>query len=44
VHTLPVDNNGSFQPQQLNYYDGGFYDPSRVVSRWSAMATLRYTF
>ncbi len=44
VYTLPTDKNGNYQPQQLNYYDGGFYDPSRVVSRWSAMVTLRYTF
>ena len=44
VYTLPVDKSGNYQPQQLSYYDGGFYDPSRVVSRWSAMVTLRYTF
>lgn len=44
VYTLPTDKNGNYQPQQLQVYDGGFYDPSRVVSRWSAMVTLRYTF
>jgi len=44
VYTLPTDKNGNYQPQQLQVYDGGFYDPSRVVSRWSAMLTLRYTF
>ncbi|MET4569066.1 TonB-dependent receptor [Rhodanobacter soli] len=44
VYTLPTDKSGNYQPQQLQVYDGGFYDPSRVVSRWSAMLTLRYTF
>ncbi|NUO71537.1 MAG: TonB-dependent receptor, partial [Frateuria sp.] len=44
VYTLPTDKNGNYQPQQLQTYDGGFYDPSRVVSRWSAMLTLRYSF
>ncbi|HEY8585548.1 MAG TPA: TonB-dependent receptor [Rhodanobacter sp.] len=44
IYTLPTDKNGNYQPQQLQVYDGGFYDPSRVVSRWSAMLTLRYTF
>jgi len=44
VYSLPVDKNGNYQPQQLSYYDGGFFDPSRVVSRWSMMVTLRYKF
>ena len=44
VYTLPTDKNGNYQPQQLQVYDGGFYDPSRVVSRWSAMLTVRYNF
>ena len=44
VYSLPTDKNGNYQPQQLTTYDGGFYDPSRVVSRWSAMVTLRYNF
>jgi hypothetical protein len=44
VYNLPTDQNGNYQPQQLQVYDGGFYDPSRVVSRWSAMLTVRYTF
>ena len=44
VYSLPTDKNGNYQPQQLQVYDGGFYDPSRVVSRWSAMLTLRYNF
>ena len=44
VYTLPTDKNGNYQPQALAFYDGGFYDPSRVVSRWSVMVTLRYKF
>jgi hypothetical protein len=44
VYSLPTDKSGNYQPQQLQVYDGGFYDPSRVVSRWSAMLTLRYKF
>ena len=44
VYTLPTDKFGNYQPQQLQVYDGGFFDPSRVVSRWSAMLTVRYTF
>ena len=44
VYSLPTDKFGNYQPQQLQTYDGGFYDPSRVVSRWSAMLTVRYTF
>ncbi|MFA6229810.1 MAG: carboxypeptidase regulatory-like domain-containing protein [Rhodanobacter sp.] len=44
VYNLPTDKSGNYQPQQLQVYDGGFYDPSRVVSRWSAMLTVRYTF
>lgn len=44
VYTLPTDKFGNYQPPQLQVYDGGFFDPSRVVSRWSAMLTVRYTF
>ena len=44
VYKLPTDKFGNHQPQQLQVYDGGFFDPSRVVSRWSAMLTVRYTF
>ena len=44
VYSLPTDKNGNYQPQALAFYDGGFYDPSRVVSRWSVMVTLRYKF
>ena len=43
VYTLPTDSSGNYQPQPLTYYDAGS-NPTRVVSRWSAMLTLRYTF
>ncbi len=43
VYTLPTDSSGNYQPQPLIYYDAGS-NPTRVVSRWSAMLTLRYTF
>ncbi|MDQ6646773.1 MAG: Oar protein, partial [Pseudomonadota bacterium] len=43
VYSLPTDRSGNYQPQQLSVYDAGS-NPTRVVSRWSAMLTLRYTF
>jgi len=43
IYYLPTDQNGNYQPQQLIRYDAGS-NPTRVVSRWSAMLTLRYTF
>ncbi|HEU4671246.1 MAG TPA: TonB-dependent receptor [Dyella sp.] len=43
VYYLPTDKNGNYQPQQRSVYDGGS-NPTRVVSRWSAMLTLKYTF
>lgn len=43
VYSLPTDNSGNYQPDQLIRYDAGS-NPTRVVSRWSAMLTLRYTF
>ncbi|MDE3209423.1 MAG: carboxypeptidase regulatory-like domain-containing protein [Pseudomonadota bacterium] len=43
VYSLPTDSAGNYQPQQLIRYDAGS-NPTRVVSRWSAMLTLRYTF
>ncbi len=43
IYYLPTDQNGNYQPQQLIRYDAG-QNPTRVVSRWSAMLTLRYTF
>ncbi|MEP6938411.1 MAG: TonB-dependent receptor [Rudaea sp.] len=44
VYTLPTDKNGNYLPQQKVFYDGGFLDPSRTVSRWSAMVSVKYTF
>ncbi|HET6587492.1 MAG TPA: TonB-dependent receptor [Oleiagrimonas sp.] len=43
IYYLPTDDNGNYEPQQLEVYDSGF-NPTRTVSRWSAMLTLRYTF
>ncbi|HET6806479.1 MAG TPA: carboxypeptidase regulatory-like domain-containing protein [Frateuria sp.] len=38
------DKNGNFVvPTQVGVYEAG-QNPTRVVSRWSAMVTLRYTF
>ena len=43
VYYLPTDRSGNYQPQLLSVYDAGS-NPTRVVSRWSAMLTLKYTF
>jgi len=43
IYSLPTDKNGNYQPEQLIRYDAGS-NVTRVVSRWSAMLTLRYTF
>ncbi|MCW8808821.1 MAG: carboxypeptidase regulatory-like domain-containing protein [Rhodanobacter sp.] len=43
IYYLPTDQSGNYQPQPLSVYDAGA-NPTRVVSRWSAMLTLRYTF
>ena len=43
LYYLPTDKNGNYQPEQLVTYDAGL-NPTRVVSRWSAMLTLRYSF
>ncbi|HET7663626.1 MAG TPA: TonB-dependent receptor [Rhodanobacteraceae bacterium] len=43
IYYLPTDKNGNYEPQQLQVYDAGF-NPTRTVSRWSAMLTVRYTF
>jgi hypothetical protein len=40
---LPTDDNGNYEPQQLQPYDAGS-NPTRVVSRWSLLMTLRYQF
>ncbi|TAM26017.1 MAG: Oar protein [Rhodanobacter sp.] len=43
VYTLPTDKAGNYQPTQIGVYESG-QNPTRVVSRWSAMVTLRYKF
>ena len=44
VYGLPTDRNGNYQPGGMITYDGGRDIKTNVVSRWSAMITLRYTF
>ncbi len=43
VYKLPTDKNGNYQATPVGVYESG-QNPTRVVSRWSAMLTLRYTF
>jgi hypothetical protein len=43
VYRLPTDRDGNYQPQLLEPYDAG-RNPTRVVSRWSLLMTLRYEF
>jgi hypothetical protein len=39
-----ADRNGNFvDPTKIGVNEAG-QNPTRVVSRWSAMLTLRYTF
>ena len=44
IYELPVDKSGNYQPSQKVIYDAGRNTKTNVVSRWSAMVTLRYTF
>jgi hypothetical protein len=44
IYTLPTDANGNYQPGTKVVYDAGRDIKTNVVSRWSAMLTLRYTF
>jgi hypothetical protein len=44
IYTLPTDKNGNYQPEQKTIYDAGRNTKTNVVSRWSAMLTVRYTF
>jgi hypothetical protein len=44
VYGLPTDRNGNYQPGGLTVYDAGRDIKTNVVSRWSMMITLRYTF
>ena len=41
---MPTDKNGNYQPDQMVIYDAGRNTKTNVVSRWSAMLTVRYTF
>ena len=43
IYELPTDRSGNYQPELLQTQDAGF-NPTRVISRWSAMLTLRYKF
>lgn len=44
IYFLPTDQNGNYAPQQLQPYDSGRDNKTRVVSRWSLLMTLRYQF
>lgn len=44
IYSLPTDKNGNYQPTLQTVYDAGRDTKTNVVSRWSAMITLRYTF
>jgi hypothetical protein len=44
IYSLPTDQDGNYQPDQKIVYDAGRDTKTNVVSRWSAMVTLRYTF
>jgi hypothetical protein len=44
IYSLPTDRDGNYQPGGTIVYDAGRDIKTNVVSRWSAMVTLRYTF
>ncbi|WP_424681472.1 TonB-dependent receptor [Frateuria sp. YIM B11624] len=44
IYDLPTDENGNYQPEQKIIYDAGRNTKTNVVSRWSAMLTVRYSF
>lgn len=44
IYSLPLDANNNYQPGTKVVYDAGRDIKTNVVSRWSAMLTLRYTF
>lgn len=44
IYDLPTDQNGNFQPEEKTIYDAGRNTKTNVVSRWSAMLTVRYSF
>jgi hypothetical protein len=43
IYELLQDHDGNYSPDSLEVQDSGS-NPTRVISRWSAMLTLRYTF
>lgn len=48
IYSLPTDRNGNYAPGGMTVYDAGGGSAggtkTTLVSRWSAMITLRYTF
>ena len=44
IYQLPTDKNGNYAPGSMITYDAGRDVKTNVVSRWSALLTLRYTF
>ncbi|MCX7513704.1 TonB-dependent receptor [Frateuria hangzhouensis] len=44
IYDLPTDEDGNYQPEQKIIYDAGRNTKTSVVSRWSAMLTVRYSF
>jgi hypothetical protein len=44
IYDLPKDANGNYQPGTKIIYDAGRDQKTNVVSRWSVMATVRYSF
>src|SRR5699024_7169805 len=41
IYSLPTDKNGNYQPGSKTIYDAGRNTKTSVVSRWSAMITLK---
>jgi hypothetical protein len=44
IYDLPTDKDGNYEPEQKIVYDAGRNTKTSVVSRWSAMLTVRYSF
>lgn len=44
IYSLPTDENGNYDPGDKLIYDAGRNTKTNVVSRWSIMLTLRYSF
>ncbi len=44
VYALHTDKKGNFAPADEYLVEDAGYNPVHVISRWSAMLTLRYTF